>query len=231
MCPPDRGAAPRLGRRTDNHGAPYRSARHDLLCAGKLGFACASCMEVVVCAGRKAYLASCDADTRCVVHDKFSGGVCYPRWPPNNCTCTAAGQVLSDLYDHTTFLQCTTPLKSPNVFYCDDSHVFDPESLTCMAAPVMPQCSATGVFPVEAACRWYYSCMPNGSGQWHQSYHLCPSKKAYSQVLAVCVDQQSLAVGAPCSTQRKLASYSCNFWQLLLVFFFPKHIASICYTN
>lgn len=229
VCPPEGVEAPRLARRTDQLGSPFRSSRHDLLCAGQNGFACASCTQEVVCAGREAYLSPCAADTRCVVDGRFSGGVCYPRWPRGNCSCTAAGQVMPDVYDHTMFLQCTAPFKPPKVLYCDALHVFDPETLTCKAAPALPPCSATGVFPVESACRWYYSCMPGGAGQWYQGYHLCPSEKVYSQASGVCVEPQSLAAGTPCSTQRKMTNFSCNFWQLLLVFFFPKHIASICY--
>ena len=217
----------RLGRR-DRWGALHRSPRHDRLCVGKLGFACASCNEVVVCAGHEAFLSSCPADMRCLIHDNFSGGVCYPRWPKKHCTCTAAEQVMPDLYDHMTFLQCSGYDQSPKVVYCNDMHVFDPESLTCKAIPEMPACFATGVFPVKDACRWYYSCMPSGAGVWYQDYHLCPVNKVYSQELAVCVEPNSLKAGAPCSSQQKIKSYKCNFWQLLLVFFFPKHITYIC---
>ena len=132
------------------------------------------------------------------------------------------------MYDPKTFLQCSEKELPPKIFYCDDMHVFDPETLTCKAVPAVPACFATGVFPVEKACRWYYSCMPGGAGEWYQDYHLCPTNEVYSQALAVCVDPHSLAEGTPCSSKPKATSYKCNLWQLLVVFFFPKHIAYIC---
>ncbi|XP_045131159.1 uncharacterized protein LOC123516118 [Portunus trituberculatus] len=217
----------RLGKK-ERQGSLHRSPRHDRLCVGRLGFACASCTEVVVCAGQEAFLSTCASDMRCMSHDKFPGGVCYPRWPKEKCSCKASGQVMPDIYDRTTFLQCSGKDHFPRTFYCNNMHIFDPETLTCKAVPDVPACFATGVFPVEHACRWYYSCMPTGAGKWYQDYFLCPGNKVYNQAMAVCVDPQSLPEGIPCSSKRKTISYKCNFLQLILVFLFPKHIAYIC---
>ncbi|KAK8407729.1 hypothetical protein O3P69_002345 [Scylla paramamosain] len=150
----------RLGRK-DRQGPLHRSPRHDRLCLGRLGFACASCTEVVVCAGQEAFLSTCATDMRAQEKDQL-----------------------------------------PKTFYCNNMHIFDPETLTCKAVPDVPACFATGVFPVEHACRWYYSCMPTGASKWYQDYYLCPENKVYSQAMAVCVDPQSLPEGTPCSSKR-----------------------------
>ncbi|XP_071529915.1 uncharacterized protein [Panulirus ornatus] len=223
-----------VGGREMSHSAsvayPVRSPKHDQLCMGEVGFACASCVESVVCAGSEAFLQACPASTRCVQHENFPGGVCYPYTSHNPCVCHSAGVILPDLHDPTAFLLCQDTDGDPQVIYCSDNHEFDADTLTCLALPTFPRCAADGVFPVVADCRWYYRCVSSASGGWQRQHGMCPlQSQVYSQELGRCNEPDTLPIKDPCSKKQKATSrYTCTLWQLLLVILFPQYLASIC---
>nr|XP_045610213.1 uncharacterized protein LOC123765579 [Procambarus clarkii] len=188
-------------------------------------------MQSVVCADGEAYLLPCTSGTRCVSHASFAGGVCYPDTSLKSCGCDKGDYVLPDPYNPAAFLLCQSKDSDPEVIICSDGYDFDPDSKICVAAPTFPACVATGSFALQNACRWFYTCVPNGSSGWQQVHGICPGQQQmYSQVLGRCVDPDALPHEDPCSKSDKvIIRYTCSFWQLLYLIFFPHKIASICY--
>ncbi|KAG7169263.1 uncharacterized protein LOC121866067 [Homarus americanus] len=212
--------------------APVRSPRHDHLCEGGAGFACASCIHSMVCAGDEAFLQSCPPSTRCIYNNKFPKGVCYPHPSRHQCVCHDKQRVLQDPYDSTAFLLCHTNNPDPEIIYCSHQHEFDADTGKCIVIPIFPSCTASGVFSLPEKCRWFYTCVQDGSNQWQQHHSRCPSHHhVYSQVLGKCTNRDTLPLEDPCSKKhRKISQYRCTFWQVLLVFFFPHKIGAICYS-
>lgn len=210
-----------------------RSPKHDFLCVRNIGFACASCLELVVCAGSQAYVESCDSSMRCVSQAPFPGGVCYPITPHHQqCVCRKKGQRLQDPYDPRAYLLCPSVGGDPKLIYCSEHHEFDPASESCIRPPDFPRCLSTGVFALPGNCYWYYTCLPNEvSGSWRQYHDHCVQEtQVYSRVTGRCEDPATLPLGDPCSTQQVKRSkrFNCTFWQLLVVAFFPSQISTIC---
>lgn len=215
----------------ENSFPPVRSPAHDWLCRGGTGFACGSCLQVVICAGHQAYIQSCPPTTRCVPHHNFIGGVCYPEWQEGTCGCAASGVTLPDPYNPTAFLQCRNPGYVPDLYYCSNGLQFDVSSSSCISVPTEGLCSTEGVFPVQGECRWHYSCVrSSANGDWVKQYALCSDSQVYSRVLGKCEDPLLLPEKDPCSQRKKTKPkrYICTLWQLLLVYFFPDKLGFIC---
>ncbi|KAK4292803.1 hypothetical protein Pmani_034443 [Petrolisthes manimaculis] len=214
----------------ENSSLPVRSSDHDWLCKGGTGFACGSCLQVVVCAEFEAYIQSCPSSTRCVPHHSFTGGVCYPEWKKETCGCETGGITLPDPYNPVAFLQCDSPHLPPDLYFCSDGNQFDVSTSSCVNVPTEGVCSVEGVFPVQGECRWFYICLKNSAGEWVKQFSLCPDSLVYSRVLGKCEDPFLVPQIDPCSQRKKKKTkrYICTLWQLIWVFFFPHKVSYIC---
>nr|XP_053640063.1 uncharacterized protein LOC128694107 [Cherax quadricarinatus] len=101
-----------------------------------------------------------------------------------------------------------------------------PRLNTCPGGAYNPH---TGRCTASEQCRCFLT-VPDGSGGWKQQQGMCPNQhQVYSQELGRCSDPDAIPRDDPCSARDKVVShYTCTFWQLLFVVFFPHKIATIC---